>query len=415
MHVVIVSAVYPPEPVVSARMSQDLALYLTQRSVQVTVLCPQPSRPINADYNDYKKQKIPLIIHESGITVVRLPSYAAPQSHLFPRVRESFSFGQHACRYLRNCRVKPNAIYVNSWPLLSQALLASHARCNKIPLILQIMDVYPESLIAKLSSRFKRYFIRPLIYLDRWIAQQADSIIVISEKMRCTYLNSRGICADKVVSVNIWQDEGLFENLPPRQSACKHYGIPEGKFTFLYLGNIGPVAGADLIINAFHDAALNNAQLLIVGDGSLKAKCVALVERLRMNNVQFINDLSAANVPLLQSMADVCLLPLKKGHGMTSIPSKLAAYMFSAKPIIATVDVACDTAHAIREANCGWVGEAENINWLVSKMREVVVLPVEERTRYGQRGRSFGLKHFSKANGVMRLAGMVLKSAIREG
>ena len=45
MHVVIINAVYPPEPVVSARLGQDLAERLTLNANRVTVICPYPSRP----------------------------------------------------------------------------------------------------------------------------------------------------------------------------------------------------------------------------------------------------------------------------------------------------------------------------------------------------------------------------------
>lgn len=51
------------------------------------------------------------------------------------------------------------------------------------------------------------------------------------------------------------------------QKAAKIYGIPEQIFTFMYLGNIGPVAGVTLI-RSFAEAALPDAQLVIAGDGT---------------------------------------------------------------------------------------------------------------------------------------------------
>ena len=85
----------------------------------------------------------------------------------------------------------------------------------------------------------------------------------------------------------------------------------------VYLGNIGPVAGVDFLIQAFHRAAIENSQLLIIGDGSAKNKCVEMVDRLRIANARFISDPVVKNVPLIQSMANVCLLPLKRGAGRT--------------------------------------------------------------------------------------------------
>src|SRR6266567_4531479 len=92
-HFTIITAVYPPEPVVSARMAWDLAHFLADRGNKVTVICPQPSRPANADYRRYINPGAPIVAHEDGIEVVRLSSYAAPESRLLPRFYESWSFG----------------------------------------------------------------------------------------------------------------------------------------------------------------------------------------------------------------------------------------------------------------------------------------------------------------------------------
>ena len=68
------------------------------------------------------------------------------------------------------------------------------------------------------------------------------------------------------------------------------------------------------------------------------------------------------------------LLPLKKGAAMSSIPSKLPAYMFSKKPIIGSLDVQSDTARAIIESDCGLVVEPENEQALINAFKEAVHL-----------------------------------------
>jgi glycosyltransferase involved in cell wall biosynthesis len=186
------------------------------------------------------------------------------------------------------------------------------------------------------------------------------------------------------------------------------YGVQNDRFSFLYLGNIGPVAGVDFLIQAFNLAAIENTQLLIVGDGSAKDKCVKMVDSLRIPNVRFISDPDVQNVPLIQSMSNVCLLPMKRGAGISSIPSKLAAYMFSAKPVLAAVDENSDTARAILQAKGGWVSEPENIERLAAKMKQIVSVSHQELKKIGQNGREYGLLHFTKSKGVSRLAEIIL-------
>ena len=407
-HIVIVNAVYPPEPVVSAQMGRDLSDYLVQNGAQVTVLCPYPTRPLGVAYSNYPPIPVAKEEVEGKVKVVRLPSFTAPQSRLLARMRESWSFGRQACHYLAQHLPDVDVVYANTWPLLSQTLLARYCAGRNVPLVWHIQDLYPESLLNKLPDYVSKVIAKPLTALDQWNVRQAQHIVVISENMRQVYLTQRGLPPEKITVLLNWVDEQRFSVLPERAKACAHYQIPKDRFTFLYLGNIGPVAGVELLIEAFHAAQLAHAQLVIAGDGSSKAACVALAERLAVSGVRFVSDPNAGNVPMLQSLGHVCLLPLRKGAGMSSIPSKLMAYLLSAKPVLATVDAESDTARAVSEAQCGWVGEPENIKSLAMKMAQVAGLPPAVLVAMGQRGRSYGLAHFSKATGVRKLANIIL-------
>ena len=409
--ITIVSAVYPPEPQISARISFDLANFFSNKSFNVTVICPQPSRPLNANFDEYIKPGVQNIVFEGAVKVVRLSSFASPQSKLLSRIRESYSFGSHVSRFLRNEKSLPDAMYVNSWPVLSQAIITMYAKKHSIPMVLQIMDIYPEALTGKLPT-FIRFLINfPLKKLDAWIAGSAENIVVISENMRSIYTKDRHLSAKFISTIPTWQDELFFENNPSRSECCLKYGVCQNLFTFLYLGNIGHVAGVDFLIKAFASAGIPNAQLLIVGDGAARSDCVALVSRLNLSRVHFISDADARNVPTLQGLAHICLLPMKRGSAMSSVPSKLPSYLFSAKPVIATVDLGSDTAHFVRQAECGWVGEPEDLIWMAAKMKEVSKLPLDQLELIGQRGKKFGLFNFSKSSGVERLASKILQAA----
>lgn len=404
---VIVNGVYPPEPLVTAQMGRDLAVRLVQDGSRVTVLCPYPSRPKGVRYAAFQASGSTRVDMEDGVEVVRLPSFTVLESKIVARARESFSFGLHACRYLRHQSERPDVLYVNAWPLLGPGLLAWYARHAGVPMVLHVQDVYPESLLAKLPGLLRGTVAGPLTMLDRWIARQAYKVVVISANMRRIYVESRHIAPEKVVAINNWQDEHPYREFMPRPEACARYGVPEDRFTYLYLGNIGPVAGVDLLIRAFHEACLEGAQLVIIGDGSAKDTCEKLASRLQVRHVRFISDPDIGNVSILQSMAHVCMLPVRHAAGMSSVPSKLVAYLFSAKPVMATVDAESDTARVIREAGCGWVGSSEDVAWLAAKMAEVKAMPQSELVRIGLSGRKYALEQFSKAVGTERLASVV--------
>lgn len=408
----IISAVYPPEPFISAQNSRDLACELVRVGAQVVVLAPVPSRPIGVNYSDFLDETAPRAIAEDGVEVVRLGSYTSPSSRLLSRMRESWSFGAHVWRYLRSVDVKPDVIYMNAWPLLSQLFIAIYCKKRKVPLVMQVMDVYPESLLKKLPQGVRWLFQWSLLRLDRWLASQSSRVVVISDSVRSYYELSRRLPYGKVAVVHTWLDDDPFRSMPCRVEAAVHYDVSHDLLTFVFLGNIGPVAGVELLIEAYCSADISGSQLLVIGDGSSKVKCMELAERRdAKKRVHFISDPEASNVPKLLSLADICLLPMRAGTGASSLPSKIMAYMFARKPILASVDDGCDTANCIREAGCGWVVPPDDVEALALGLRRAANVDELTLKKIGSASANYGRAKFAKSIGVTRMKA-VLQSAL---
>ena len=118
-------------------------------------------------------------------------------------------------------------------------------------------------------------------------------------------------------------------------------------------------------------------------------------------------DVPNGMVPEIQSKANVMMLPIKKGAASSSIPSKLPAYMFSAKPIIGCVDADSDTANAIKDAGCGWVIEPENVEKLAETMKMVAGLERIVLEGKAKKAQEYGLAHFSKKENLNRLVKVI--------
>lgn len=388
--ILIISAVYPPEPVVSAKLSADLYQALKADGREVKVLHPQPSRP-----NGFKFDGM-MLSNEDEIT---LPSYTCPQLSLFGRFRESFSFGKKCAKYISEHHQEIACIYANAWPLGSQYRIVKAAKKYGIPVAMHVQDVYPDSLTNKLPLVIGNVLKTILLPMDKYILRNSDKVIAISEKMKAHLVDTRNIDADKVSVVINWQDETDFIEY---QKTSVHE--PHDIFTFMYMGNIGPVAGVDLLIDAFEAAKLNDAKLVIAGSGSMKD---TLREKAKNNkNIEFW-DVPNGKVPEIQSKADVMMLPIKKGAASSSIPSKLPAYMFSAKPIIGAMDADSDTASAIREAKCGVIVEPENKVALAQTMKELNAKDCKILHEMGLNGQKYALEYFSKSANLKNLTQVV--------
>ena len=394
-NILIISAVFPPEPVVSANLMKDLAEELS-KEYNVTVLCPIPTRPLGFNMEGTRAEmKFPF-------KVVELDSFTCAESKMVGRLKESNSFGKAAARYIKANHADIDAIHVTAWPLAAKYWISKVAKKYKIPFSNSVQDIYPESLAAHLPKGIiSNLFNSILLPLDKYGLQKASIIHTISDKMVDYLSQTRKLDRNKFVVVRNWQNEEdfiAFHN-------SKQYdvlSVQEKPLTFMYMGNVGPLAGLDLVIDAFNDANLPNARLVIAGAGSAKESLQKKVRDLSIKNVEFW-DVPQGKVPEIQDKADIMVLPIKKGFGKTSIPSKLPAYMFSKRPVLASVDKDSDTAECIINAKAGWVVEPEDTISLSKVFNVAAKESAEDLIRMGSNGFNFAMKNLSKATNLKKL------------
>lgn len=391
MNILIVSAVFYPEQVVSARLSEALARELS-KTEHVTVICPQPTRPLGADYSRF-------VDSETAYQRVVLTSYTHPRSSFLGRMRESYSFGRATVRYIKKHKREIDCIYMNTFPLAAQYLTLHAAKKYRIPILTHIHDIYPESMLSRLGLLGR--ITGPILkLLDRHYIGLSDRVISISENMEMYLKQTRGLTGDQTMVIRNWQDESLFiQDIPAEDS---------GKFTFMFVGSISPAAGVDFILKVFLESGLQNCRFYIAGSGSMRQTCEKIAAA-RPDMEVIFESVSPEDVPAVQSKADILVLPLKKGIGKTASPSKLPAYMYSAKPVLASLDAGSDAEYIIQTADCGWVVGAEDADALIGMMRQVSALPKDKLQQFGENGRTYALRHFSREKNLKMLCEAVME------
>ena len=395
--VLLVCGVFYPEPVVSARIQMDLAIKLAENH-KVTVLRPHPTRPKGFVMPDYDYSHLPFEIKE-------IDSYTCPASTITGRFRESVSHGLTCAKYIRQHHDEIDFIYDDSWHLFGVYLVAKAANRYRIPYITPVQDIYPESLVSKMpeSSWLKRLVIQLLLPIDRYSLSHAARIQTNSEKMADYLSETRKIRRDRFVVVRNWQDNQEFMDY------AKHTDgrTADAPFTFMYMGNVGMLAGIEVLFDAFSLADLKDARLVIAGSGPAKE----FLQKEAGSYSQRIEfwEVPSGKVPEVQSQADVMLLPVKKGSARFSVPSKLVAYMFSAKPIIASVDEDSDTALCVEESGAGWRVAPENATTLSMAFQQAFHSHREVLHKMGTSGLGYASRVFSKERNLA-----ILVKAIEE-
>ena len=410
MKACIVSCVFPPEPVVSAQTSAQIAEELAGLGHRVTVLAPLPSRPMGQDYSQYRLGLLQGDISLLGYEIVRCFSFFSSVSKLGSRFLENISFGLSTFLALL-LSPRFDVVYGNTWPIFAQGLLMLVCRLRRMPLVLSVQDLYPESLIVqKRGIERIPYLYAFLRWLDAQIARNCAGLIVISEQFKETYVRDRRNPEHKITVIPNWINE--FQAVPIAHSDCirKKHNIPADAFLVIYGGNIGMAAGLENLIEAFqYLLSQENIYLLVAGAGSSLVNCVDLIQKRGLKRVKIHSPWQDSDTFALLRAADLCVLPTQGAQSLVSVPSKLLSYMLAGRCVLALAAYESETARILLDSQAGWVISTNNATSLADYISEISRLSPEERQKIGEAGRSFVLKHFSTGKNLPKVVELLVQ------
>jgi colanic acid biosynthesis glycosyl transferase WcaI len=391
----IVSAVFPPEPLVSSRTSADIAEELARRGHKVTVIAPFPNRPAGEIYPGYSRR----LIHceeRDGYQMIRCFSVLSKESRTISRFLENLSFGLTSGLVTLFLK-RPDVIYANTWPIAATGILYTVSKIRNIPLVVSVQDIYPESLVAQGRIKANGWAAKFMRWMDGVIARSSQSIITISKRFRDLYMHQRNVPSKQVHLVRNWMGGQSVSPVVDAASQRAALHIPKDAFVAVYGGNIGSAAGVETLIEAMgYFEKREDLYLVIAGAGSNLKACRDLAERTSSNHIQFKSPWPAVETSEILGMADVLLLPTHGSQSLVSVPSKLIAYMLAEKPVIALALSDSDLAQFIDSSGCGWVISPDQPKLLATKIKDVMFLDLNKRVERGQKGREFALRHLTR-------------------
>ena len=194
-----------------------------------------------------------------------------------------------------------------------------------------------------------------------------------------------------------------------------------GRTLFAYAGNMGAAQGMDCLIDlAVRLRARTDAGFLFVGRGSEVARLRARATEQELDNVQFIDEVDADQIPALLAQCHVGLIALDPRHTTHNIPGKLLTYLHVGLPVLARINPGNDLETLINEEGIGHVVAGDHPEEL---LRQAAALLASQalRSRMGAAGRSLVQRIFSPASAVRQVVsgltvaaqGRVGRSAVR--
>jgi len=265
---------------------------------------------------------------ESGrlrVTRIALPGH---QSGMLDQAVAFLHFARRVRRLTRRRRY--DLVYASSSRLMTAVLGAQIARRARIPLYLDIRDIFSDTIgdvLPRIALFAKPVFDR----LERRTVAAAASVNLVSEGFR-EHFEARNAAKRFTYFTNGIDDEFLDH---PLSAPAASTGRP---MVILYAGNIGEGQGLHRIVPDLAKRLAGRAVLRIVGDGGRRARLETALEEARVGNAEIVGPMGRAELIGEYEMADVLFLHLNDYPAFRKVlPSKLFEYAATGRPILAGI------------------------------------------------------------------------------
>jgi glycosyltransferase involved in cell wall biosynthesis len=390
MHILIISQHFWPE---NFRIN-DLALGLLEKGNKITVLAGMPNYPSGKLFPGYKSFS-PSTENYQGIKIIRSPIITRGKASglrlFFNYLSFVFSAG---LSIVFKCKEKYDLILVYETSPITQCLPAIlFKKIKRIPLILYVQDLWPESLVATdaIHSKTILNFTGKMV---RFIYRHCDQILV----------QSKGFI-DSIVAMQVDRKkihylpnsaENLYRPIDVSLDASERAQMPKG-FCVMFAGNIGAAQDFPAILTAAEKLKkYDNIHFVILGDGRKFSWAKEQINQRELTStVHLLGRHPMEEMPIYFALVDVLLVTLKNEPIFAlTIPAKIQSYLACGKPIIAALNGV--GADVVKESGAGFAVSAGNATSLAETILKMFNMSESERSEMGQKGKTYFDANFKR-------------------
>ena len=383
------SQYFYPEP---GPRVHELALGLSDRGHQVTVITGFPTYPYTHFYKGYRPQ---FWFWDSykGVKILRLPHFPHGGKSSVKRVLHYVSFMLSTVVLGNLLITKADCMYVFLPPPLMGISAWIIGLFRRIPFMYDIQDIWPDAVAVSGMIKSKMV-IKLLGLIEKFIYLKVAAISVPSPGYKKNLID-KGVPPDKIQIISNWSDESVYKALPYNNSLAGKFGM-KGKFNILFAGNLGKVQALDtVILTAKLLVDIRNIQFVFAGDGVEEERLKLLSKEMGLNNVLFLGRFPPEEISEICSIADVLLVHLKNDPlSKITIPSKTFSYMAIGKPILMAVEG--DAAALIRSKGAGVTCSPENSTEMADAINTIRSMSYKEREAMGSAAKNTFLQGFRR-------------------
>jgi colanic acid biosynthesis glycosyl transferase WcaI len=395
VNILYVSQYFPPEMGAPAGRAAELSRLWVEDGHEVTVLTGFPNHPTGVVPPEYRRKFRRLVTRDDhhGVNVVRTWLLPFPNRKAYERMLNYSSF----CISSATTGIfldKPDVVIASSPQLLVGLSGWWLARCNGVPFVFEVRDLWPESLSAVGMWSSNSPLHRSLAKIAGFLYRSCDRLVVVTPAFKEYLIQHWRVPEEKIFVVENGVETSLFRLTP--SVAIRRELDAEEKFVASYIGTMGNAHGLETLLDAATLLRERAPQILflLVGEGAEKARITSLARSRGLDNVRFVDQQPREKIPAYISASDACLVLLKKTELFkTVLPTKMLEFMSCARPVILGVD-----GHArkvMERANAGIFITPEDPAALAEAVMRLAADPVL-RESLGRNGRQHILRYFSR-------------------
>ena len=226
---------------------------------------------------------------------------------------------------------KINLVFASSSRLFTAFLGYRLARKSKSLLILDIRDIFVDTLESILNKKFK-FLILPIIrIIESMTFRYAKHINLISPGFK-NYFEKYKLSANFSYFTN-----GIDEDFLTKRDDSPRF-TTNGKLLVTYAGNIGEGQGLHKIIPDIAEKLKDQFEFIIYGDGGAKSKLISEIDKRGINNIQIKSPVPRIELIKIYNHSDYLFLHLNDYEAFEKVlPSKIFELSTFNKTILAGV------------------------------------------------------------------------------
>ncbi len=398
MNILFLSHYFPPEVNAPASRTYEHCRQWVQDGHSVTVVTCAPNHPQGKVYEGYRNR---LFQRETkdGIQVIRIWTYVTANEGFAKRTLNYVSY--MASAIVATLFLPKADVVLSTSPQFFNGLAGYFvSRLRRIPWVLEIRDLWPESIVAVGAIKNKA-LIKLLEWIELFAYRNADRIVPVTDSFKA-YMIGKGIQTDKILVVKNGVDLGQYQPLNGMNALAGELDL-QGKFVASYFGTHGMAHHLETVLQAAQKLSHEkNIVFLLVGDGAERHMLVRMREEMGLKNVMMLDQQPKSRMRELWALSSISLVLLKKSDLFkTVIPSKIFESLAMEKPIILGVEG--ESAALIKESKAGICIEPEQAQELADRVLELA-RDSGACQQLGANGRRYVSEHFDRIVLARKLA-----------